>query len=170
MCNRRNCAIVCTLHRNGVCACGFHGQPPLHLLVSIVQSFCPPPNPPRLPNHLQTPLKLPFPDKSHGLPWDQILIAFISLNFQFPTILFNGIPPLIPFHTFLVSFNRFSCSYLSLSSAPSFHICFSSLKKHLLNFLSGTLFSFMLLGKMSYAVHVVTSIDRAMVFCIWSLH
>ena len=52
VCNRRNCAIVCTLHRNGVCACGFHGQPPLHLLVSIVQSFCP--HPPPQTNHLQT--------------------------------------------------------------------------------------------------------------------
>ena len=94
--------------------------------------YCPvflPHQPPRLPNHLQTPLKLPFPDKSHGLPRDQILIAFISLNFQFPTILFNnGITPLAPFHTFLISFNRFSFSYFSLSSAPSFHICFSPLK------------------------------------------
>ena len=35
-----------------MCACGFHGQPPLHLLVSIVQSFCP--RPPPQTNHLQT--------------------------------------------------------------------------------------------------------------------
>ena len=103
VCNRRNCAIVCTLHRNGVCACGFHGQPPLHLLVSIVQSFCPT-NPPDSRTTFKHHSNFPFLINLIGSHGNQILIAFISLNFQFPTILFNDIPPLIPFHTFLYFF------------------------------------------------------------------